>query len=294
VAQKVAATAEGSGVGIGSIVAPVTLGPVASEPLEPLRLQPWSGPLFAERFGVTTDRMAFVHGFTQTGRSWLPLAAAFARDHELLLIDAPGHGGSSDVRTDLRRGADLLAATAGESIYVGYSMGGRLCLHLALTYPHLVRSLVLISTTAGIAEDAMRAARRDADDALALDIETDGVDPFLRRWLAQPLFEGLAVSEAERTDRLRNTADGLASSLRMSGTGTQDPLWARLHELTMPVLVLAGDRDTKFTDIGRQLVEGMSRATFATVPGAGHAAPLEQPIATAAIIAAWLAERQSR
>lgn len=266
----------------------MTAAPVASEPLEPLRLQPWNGPLYAERFGTMTDRIAFLHGFTQTGRSWLPVATAFAREHEVLLVDAPGHGGSAAVRADLRRAADLFAATAGEAIYVGYSMGGRICLHLALSNPHLVRRLVLISATAGIAEDSARAERRAADDALAEQIETNGVDAFLQHWLAQPLFEGLAISEAERADRRRNTAEGLASSLRMAGTGTQDPLWARLRELTMPVLVLAGDRDSKFVDIGRQLAEGLPHATFATVPGAGHAAALEQPTATAAIIAAWL------
>jgi len=234
--------------------------------------------------------MVFVHGFTQTGRSWLPVATAFARNHEVLLVDAPGHGGSAAVRADLRRTADLLGQTAGEGTYVGYSMGGRMCLHLALTHPHLVRRLVLVSATAGIAEDAERAARRDADDALAASIEEDGVEPFLERWLAQPLFAGLEPTAADRADRLRNTAEGLASSLRMAGTGTQDPLWARLRELTMPVLVLAGDRDTKFVDIGRQLAGGMPRGTFTTVPGAGHAAHLEQPGVTASIIAAFLGD----
>lgn len=254
-----------------------------------MRLHPWSGPLYAERFGTGTDRMVFVHGFTQTGRSWLPVASAFARNHEVLLVDAPGHGGSSEVRADLRLTADLLGATTGEATYVGYSMGGRICLHLALTHPHLVKRLVLVSATAGIGDAAMRAERRDADDALAASIEAGGVHDFLQRWLSQPLFADTPVSEAERTDRLRNTADGLASSLRMAGTGTQDPLWARLREITMPVLILAGERDTKFVDIGRQLAAGIPRSTFAMVPGAGHAAALEQPTATSAIIADWLA-----
>jgi 2-succinyl-6-hydroxy-2,4-cyclohexadiene-1-carboxylate synthase len=260
----------------------------AAQPLTPLRLHPWSGPLAAERFGAGDRRVVFVHGFTQTGRSWLPVATAFARDHEVLLVDAPGHGGSSAVRADLRRTADLLGQTAGEAAYIGYSMGGRMCLHLALVLPHLVRRLVLVSATAGIAEDAERAARREADDALAASIEVDGVESFIERWLAQPLFAGLEPRASDREERLRNTADGLAASLRMAGTGTQDPLWTRLHELTMPVLVLAGERDTKFVDIGQQLAAGIPRATFATVPGAGHAAHLEQPGVVASMIADFL------
>lgn len=273
-------------------MAPVTSQPLAGvpQPLAPLRLQPWSGPLAAERFGVAGPRMVFLHGFTQTGRTWLPVATAFARDHEVLLVDAPGHGGSAAVRTDLRRTADLVGQTGGEATYIGYSMGGRICLHLALTHPHLVQRLVLVSATAGIAEDAERAARRDADDALAASIERDGVEPFLERWLAQPLFAGLEPTANDRAERLRNTAEGLASSLRMAGTGTQDPLWDRLRELTMPVLVLAGERDTKFIDIGRQLAAGIPRAAFAAVPGAGHAAHLEQPGVTASIIAEFLGD----
>ena len=58
-------------------------------------------------------------------------------------------------------------------------------------------------------------------------------------------------------ERRRNTAAGLASSLRLAGTGTQEPLWDRLGELTLPVLVVVGGRDTKFTDLGRRLVAGV-------------------------------------
>ena len=267
---------------------PVLPQPTADQPLEPLRLQPWNGPLYAERFGPQTERMVFLHGFTQTGRSWLPVATAFAREHDVMLVDAPGHGGSASVRADLRRTADLLGQTGGTATYVGYSMGGRMCLHLALTHPYLVPRLVLLSTTAGISEETDRAARRDHDDELADSIEDDGVAPFLDRWIAQPIFDGLSITEAERDDRLRNTPVGLASSLRMAGTGTQDPLWARLKELTMPVLILAGDRDTKFVDIGRQLAAGIQRSTFVIVPGAGHAVHFEQPIATAELIADFL------
>jgi 2-succinyl-6-hydroxy-2,4-cyclohexadiene-1-carboxylate synthase len=257
-------------------------------PLAPLRLQPISGPLYAEQLGELGPRIAFVHGFTQTGRSWLRVAASFTADHQVLLVDAPGHGGSAGVRADLRRGADMLAATAGRGTFIGYSMGGRLCMHLALAYPHLVDRLVLLGTNPGIPDDDDRQARRDADEQLAMAVERDGVPQFLNRWLANPLFATLQPSEADRTDRLRNTPEGLASSLRLAGTGAQDSLWGRLQELQMPTLVLAGDLDTKFTDIGRQLAAGLPRARFAGIPGAGHAAHLEQPMVTAATIAAFL------
>ena len=74
----------------------------------------------------------------------------------------------------------------------------------------------------------------------------------------------------------------------MAGTGTQDPVWNRLHELTMPVLVIAGARDTKFVDVARQLASGITHAHLSIVPGAGHAVHLEQPVVTAMIIAEFL------
>ena len=137
-----------------------------------------------------------VHGFTQTAKSWDVVAADLARDHRVIAVDAPGHGASADVQADLWDGARLLGQAGGPASYVGYSMGGRLCLHLALTEPTLVRALVLLGATAGLDEPAARSARRDADEALARGLEVDGLEAFLSRWLAQPLFAGLSPETA--------------------------------------------------------------------------------------------------
>src|SRR5690606_23536537 len=118
----------------------------------------------------------------------------------------------------------LLGDAAGPATYVGYSMGGRLALHLALARPDLVRRLVLIGATGGIDDEDDRAARRAADERLAAHLEQVGVATFVDEWLAQPLFAGLSPTAAARDERLANTAEGLASSLRLAGTGTQEPL----------------------------------------------------------------------
>ncbi len=240
--------------------------------------RPLAGPLAAEVAGAG-PRLVFVHGFTQTRRSWLPVAEHFVRHYQVMLVDAPGHGGSSGIRADLRRGADLLAATGGRATYIGYSMGGRLCLHLALAYPHHVDRLVLLGATAGILDDDERLARRQADHRLAAEIERDGVEPFIERWLATPLFAHLALDSADIASRIHgNSAAGLASSLRLAGTGEQLPLWDRLAELGMPTLILAGEHDTKFTALGQHMADLIGDdARFATIHRAGHAAHLEQP-----------------
>ena len=175
-------------------------------------------------------------------------------------------------------------------MYLGYSMGGRLCLRLALDYPTRVKGLVLISASPGIADEAERRDRIKRDELLADRIEEIGVAPFIDEWLAQPLFAHLPPANAHREERLRNTAAGLASSLRLVGTGAQEPLWGRLGELAMPVLVITGSLDPKYVTIGRQMVAAIGpNATFAEITTAGHSAPLEAPDATAQLVNDWLA-----
>jgi 2-succinyl-6-hydroxy-2,4-cyclohexadiene-1-carboxylate synthase len=251
------------------------------------------GPLTSSVAG-DGPRLVFVHGFTQTGASWSPIAEQFRRrGFEVAVVDLPGHAGSTGIRADLRRTADLLASSTGAATYVGYSLGGRVCLHLALMYPHIVERLVVIGATPGIIDDDERAARRDSDDVLAQHIVEIGVEAFITEWVAQPLFQGLVLSDDERADRLRNTADGLESSLRMAGTGTQVPLWERLLEFNMPVLALAGELDHKFVAIAERIAASVPDGTFATIKGAGHAAMLQQPLDVVTVVANWL-EQTSR
>lgn len=248
--------------------------------------------LHAERDGEGS-RLVLVHGFTQTRRCWGPFADALAGTHQLLRVDAPRHGRSAGIGGDLWAGARRAGRTGGAAAYLGYSMGARLCLHLALADPDLVRGLVLIGGTAGIEDDGDRAERRASDLRLADTVEELGVNGFLDRWLAQPLFAGVPEDRQFRSERRENTVEGLASSLREAGTGSQDPLWVRLRELEMPVLVLAGALDDKYVALGRRIAHDTGdNATFETVDGSGHAAHLEQPERTARLVATWLADQR--
>ncbi len=202
--------------------------------------------------------------------------------------DLPGHGDASNERpTDLHAAADLVAERTiplldGRSAWwIGYSLGGRVLLHLALARPELVAGLVLVSTTAGIDDAAERASRVAADEALADEILRDGTERFLDRWTSQPLFATLTLTDDDRAERLRNTAEGLAASLRSCGTGTQTPLWERLEELTIPTIVITGELDTKFTVLGRRLAAALPNAVHEELARAGHACHLEQPRAFA-------------
>lgn len=235
--------------------------------------------------------VAFVHGFTQTRGSWTPLLALL-HSVEATLIDAPGHGGSMDGTRSLPQCGDDIAETMRTGTLVGYSMGARMALHAALAHPEKVTGLVLISGTAGIEDDQERKERREADDALADRIEEIGTASFVDEWLANPMFSGLPPGMAMRGERQRNSARGLADSLRHAGTGTQEDLWPRLPGLGMPVLVITGTRDAKFTVIGGRMHRAIAGSTHAQVEGAGHTVHLEATAATARVLLDWLLRPQ--
>lgn len=235
-------------------------------------------------------RLVLVHGFTQNRNCWGPVLDDLATDHEVCRIDAPGHGRSSAFHAGLRTGARLIADQGGRATYLGYSMGGRFLLHLALSLPELVDGLVLIGATGGIDDRDARASRAAQDEAMAQRLERDGVEAFVDVWLAQPLFARLGEDVQFRAERAENTVEGLSESLRQAGTGAQDPLWERLHGLEMPVLAVAGSDDEKFSAEAHRLGDAIGdNATVALVPSAGHAAHLEQPAAFLAILRPWLA-----
>jgi 2-succinyl-6-hydroxy-2,4-cyclohexadiene-1-carboxylate synthase len=232
--------------------------------------------------------IVLLHGFTQTGASWDPVRHHLPAPWVVVAPDLPGHGAAAIPAAGLTETADRLAADlAGPALVVGYSMGGRVALRLALDHPHLVAGLVLVGATAGIDDPEQRAERRAADEALARRIETDGVAAFLDHWLAQPLFDSLEVDPLDRSARLANTPEGLAGSLRLAGTGTMDPpWWDELTTITCPTVVVWGERDTKFASLGTRLAHAIgSEASTAEVAGAGHAAHLEDPATVARLVA---------
>jgi 2-succinyl-6-hydroxy-2,4-cyclohexadiene-1-carboxylate synthase len=221
-----------------------------------------------------------VPGFTQSASSWTPVATLLRDDADLL--DVP-------VRADFVAAARALARF--RSTFVGYSQGGRLCLQLALDRPEMVQRLVLVSASPGIAHSTERAARRDSDERLAREIERDGVDAFLERWLARPLFATLPRERSGIDERkARNTVEHLTYQLRVLGQGVQPSNWDRLGELRMPVLLIAGELDTKYVDLAQRMAERIADVRVAIVPEAGHACHLEQPEHVAQLLASFEAD----
>lgn len=237
-----------------------------------------------------SERLVLLHGFTQTGRAWDEVIEALGpQRYTAVAPDLRGHGTAAGAMpiTFEAITADILALGGPRFALGGYSMGGRIALHVALAAPERVSRLVLVATTAGIEDAAERRARRAADEALAQRLETQSIEAFAAAWGSQSLFAGqsAAVRAKADADRRRNDPAALAASLRGIGTGTMAPLWDRLGELTMPVDVVVGAEDAKFLAIGERLRHALPAARLTVVPGAGHALALEQPQGIADVLA---------
>jgi len=227
-------------------------------------------------------RVVLVPGFTQRASSWAPVTSwqPLSLDADLSPVDVPDG-------LDFAATASRLGDDGGRAVYVGYSMGGRLCLQLALDRPELVERLVLVSASPGIADPSERASRCAADEELAAGIERDGVDAFLERWLAQPLFASLPPEHADLDARRANTVERLTHQLRALGQGAHPPNWERLHEVEVPCALFVGSRDTKYVAIAEQMA-GPLRANMRVLSERGHACHLESPWEFASLLRSWL------
>ena len=232
--------------------------------------------------------LVLLHGFTQTGRSWQPVRDVLGARYRAVAPDLPGHGEFAWRRPASFAACDayVRALTDAEFTLAGYSMGGRIALHAALSVGARIRRLVLVGASPGIADRGEREQRRTADDALADRIEAIGVEAFAREWAELPLWDGQPerVRAAAHADRLRNTPAGLAAALRGLGTGVMEPLWDALPSLGVPTTLAVGERDEKFRAIADRMAARLPRAEIVVVEGAGHAAQLEQPAAVAALL----------
>ena len=250
--------------------------------------------------------LLLLHGFTGRGSGWGVHATAFARQFRVIVVDLPGHGrtrpsdpvrGVRPARVSVERTADDLAtilarADATPAHVLGYSLGARIALRLAIVHPEGVRRLVLESPSAGIAAPEERAARRVADAALADRLERDGMETFDDAWERQPIFAGHAAMPAPRAtrhpaarlraarlraERLSNTPAGLALSLRGAGQGSMKPLHDRLASVRIPTLVIAGALDPIGLARAEIVAAYVPGARLEIAPGAGHMPHLESP-----------------
>lgn len=238
----------------------------------------------------TGQPLLLLHGFTGRGTAWGAHAAAFACAFRVMTVDLPGHGRSGTAtpeRMTVERTADDLASIlrqtgAAPADVLGYSLGARIGLRLAIAHPSVVRRLVLESPSAGLRIEAERATRRLADEELATRLEAAGIDAFVAEWERQPVFASHVALPPARAARLRairlsNPPAGLAASLRGAGQGAMEPLFDRLGAVGAPTLVITGALDDRGRPRAEEVARGIPGARLAVIDRAGHTPHDEQP-----------------
>jgi 2-succinyl-6-hydroxy-2,4-cyclohexadiene-1-carboxylate synthase len=249
--------------------------------------------------------LLLLHGFTRDARAWQPLLPRFD-DYRTVRVDLIGHGKSDSPpepsRYSMAHAVEDLTALLHHldierTALLGYSLGGRVALHLAVEAPQLLWALVIESASPGIEDEMARDARFGSDAQLAASIEADGIESFVERWQAQLLFSSqrqlpAEVLDEQRRQRLENTPLGLSNSLRGMGAGAQGWLMPDLPSINVPTLFLAGALDERYAAMAPQMAAAVPGAEHHIIEGAGHTAHLEQPDVYGRLVSDFLARQR--
>ncbi|QOR65983.1 2-succinyl-6-hydroxy-2,4-cyclohexadiene-1-carboxylate synthase [Cytobacillus suaedae] len=235
--------------------------------------------------------LLFLHGFTGSSQNWMPIVSMLEDSYQCILIDILGHGRTDSPPDsslyDIERVSSDINSILEELLIekitlIGYSMGGRLALAMAVNYPQRIEKLILESSSPGLQLESERKIRTKNDEKLANDISQNGIKWFVDYWEQIPLFEtqhslSTETKKAIRHQRLNNNKTGLVNSLIGMGTGSQPSYWDRLNQLEIPVLLICGEIDQKFCEIAKQMSKKLPNAKVEKITGVGHAIHVEHP-----------------
>ncbi|KAK3004036.1 hypothetical protein RJ639_019334 [Escallonia herrerae] len=266
------------------------------------------------------DVLVFLHGFLGTGEDWVPMMEAISGSARCVAIDLPGHGGSKmqyqngnqsaqDPTFSIEVVAEILCKllhliTPKKVTMIGYSLGARIALYMALRCSDKVEGAVIISGSPGLKDDVARKIRRIKDDVLACSFISHGLEHFIQMWYAgdlwnslrgHPRFKQIAASRLKHDD-----VHALAKSLSDLSVGRQPSLWEDLKHCTIPILFIVGERDEKFLRIAQEMcsqisqgrgsgnISGRDAYDIAKVPNCGHAVHLENPLPVISAVTRFL------
>lgn len=235
--------------------------------------------------------LLLLHGFTGSMATWYPFISKWARRYQVIAVDIVGHGQTKspndvDYYTMEHEAAALIEClnviNVKKANILGYSMGGRLALYMKVKYPDRVGQLLLESSSPGLLLEKERHDRQISDNDLADQIVSKGVTAFINQWEKLPLFatqKSLPIETKRliRKERLSQTSEGLANSLRGMGTGIQPSLWDALKGTVDSADIIVGNLDHKFVEIGKLMIREIPQAKLNVITHAGHAIHVEQP-----------------
>jgi len=243
----------------------------------------------------------WLHGLFGAPTDFAATARRLVGDHPQASMALPGHGGAAPLDPTDEPGfeavttalmASLDQANIQQTALVGYSMGARVAMHVALAHPSRVTRLALIGGHPGLEDPQAQTGRLLLDEKRANLLRANGLGPFLETWYQQPLFTGFRASthfDDTFEDRCGGDADAIATTVERLSLGHQEPLGEALAAMDIPTLWVAGEHDPRYIDLLRPLAEAQSAGRFVAIAGSGHAVPSEAPAALARELSAFLA-----
>lgn len=227
------------------------------------------GPLASHRVAVVRASIAGHH------RSRALLSRLDSFDHASRISSTP----APPVGTFEEEVERFAAVIPDGAVVLAYSLGARLTLGVLATAGARITRSLLIGVENGLSEPTAT-QRRASDDLLAREILDDGLPSFVERWESLPLFATQAalpssVREAHQQARLSHRAEDLAAALSAFSKGRM-PRYP-LNQISSEILLTAGELDTKFSELHRELAAQLPRASLLSIPGVGHDVALEAP-----------------
>ncbi|MFI6560586.1 3-oxoadipate enol-lactonase [Streptomyces sp. NPDC050534] len=218
---------------------------------------------------------------------WDTVAPELSISHRVVRWDLPGHGGSAPgligpgaTVGDLAGLVLALADSLGidRFAYAGVSLGGAVGLHLALHHPDRVTSLAAICSSAHFNgakpwEERAERVRREG-----LDFLVESADA---RWFTP----GFTMPQLVRDQAEADPGAYAACCDALAAFDLRD----RLAEISVPTLLIAG-REDKATPPPhlREIADAVAGSTLVELPGAGHLAPAQCPVAVLTALRAHL------
>lgn len=236
-----------------------------------------------------------MHGFSGAAESFDRVIAELPDDRTQVAPALLGHGarGAESFRDEVARIAQQIRdAGLAPAHVIGYSMGARLGLGLVVDHPDVVERATLVGVSPGLATDEAREERRAGDRRWIELLETDGIEAFVASWEAMPMWASQRqlpedVRDEQRRVRLDADPDELARAFRLLGQAEMPNYRPHVHDVSVPVQLLVGQRDEKFVRLALDMQRENPRFDMAAVVGCGHNPVLERPDLVAAHIVEW-------
>ena len=262
--------------------------------------------------------MYSLHGFTGSGEDFSLLKKYIESLLEGISLvinwycpNLPGHGNSFDLDCSTQGQYNYLdqyiksrisqtdashSFKECKNILIAYSMGSRLGLYHAIQQTEFWDAIVFIGVNPGIESETERRQRRESDKKLSEKIGKNGLAWFLDYWKELPLIRTqskapndflYAMQERKKSLDIK----GLKNSLVDFGQGIFPNIWGGINRIQSPILLINGNLDIKYCKISQRFSEAHTDAKFYTIDDCGHAPHIENPLATAKVITAFLKQR---